>query len=226
MSRAKYRHNLPQLSNSLFLTDGGLETTLIFHEGHELPYFAAFDLMTSEQGHAALRDYYRRYLAIATAHALGFVLESPTWRASADWADKLGYSAGKLADVNAESIALMAELRDEYEFEGFADGDQRLRRTARRRLRSRPRDERGGGRGLSRAADQDLQRDASRHGDRHHHDQFQRSRRRRPRGRGRGHAGRHLVHARDRRAIADRAEPGGRDRGGRCGNRIGRRPIT
>jgi S-methylmethionine-dependent homocysteine/selenocysteine methylase len=115
MSRAKYRHNLPQLADSLFLTDGGLETTLIFHEGHELPYFAAFDLMTSEKGRAALRDYYRRYLSIATAHGLGFIFESPTWRASADWADKLGYSAGKLADVNAESIALMAGLRDEYE---------------------------------------------------------------------------------------------------------------
>ena len=73
MSRAKYRHNLPQLSNSLFLTDGGLETTLIFHEGHELPYFAAFDLMTSEKGRNALRDYYRRYLSIAAAHGLGFI---------------------------------------------------------------------------------------------------------------------------------------------------------
>jgi len=42
---AQYRRNLPQLTGGLFLTDGGIETTLIFHEGHELPLFAAFDLL-------------------------------------------------------------------------------------------------------------------------------------------------------------------------------------
>jgi S-methylmethionine-dependent homocysteine/selenocysteine methylase len=115
MAGARYRHNLPQLSDRLFLTDGGIETTLVFLEGHELPYFAAFDLMKSEKGRSALRDYYRRYASIATMHRLGFVLESPTWRASQDWADKLGYSASALADINRKSIELMAELRNEYE---------------------------------------------------------------------------------------------------------------
>lgn len=43
MARAK--KNLPQLSDNLFLTDGGIETTLIFNEGLNLPYFAAFDLL-------------------------------------------------------------------------------------------------------------------------------------------------------------------------------------
>jgi hypothetical protein len=27
----KYRHQLPQLTGDLFLSDGGIETTLIFH---------------------------------------------------------------------------------------------------------------------------------------------------------------------------------------------------
>jgi S-methylmethionine-dependent homocysteine/selenocysteine methylase len=112
---ARYRSRLPQLADRLFLTDGGIETTLIFLEGHELPYFAAFDLMGSERGRDALRNYYRRHLSIATAHGLGFVLESPTWRASADWAEKLGYSAPDLADVNRKSIALMVELRNAHE---------------------------------------------------------------------------------------------------------------
>ncbi|MEO1132317.1 MAG: homocysteine S-methyltransferase, partial [Cyanobacteria bacterium J06639_1] len=40
---ARYRHQLPQLSDRLFLTDGGIETTLIFREGFDLPEFAAFD---------------------------------------------------------------------------------------------------------------------------------------------------------------------------------------
>jgi hypothetical protein len=42
---SKYRNLLPQLGGDLFLTDGGIETTLIFLEGWDLPYFAAFDLI-------------------------------------------------------------------------------------------------------------------------------------------------------------------------------------
>ncbi|HEU5444319.1 MAG TPA: homocysteine methyltransferase, partial [Pseudolabrys sp.] len=61
----KYRRQLPQLSDRLFLTDGGLETTLIFHEGVELPYFASFDLLKTAAGIARIRDYYERYIAIA-----------------------------------------------------------------------------------------------------------------------------------------------------------------
>ena len=55
---AKYRHHLPQLSDKLFLTDGGMETTLIFHEGVNLPYFASFDLLNSDEGRAHVTRYY------------------------------------------------------------------------------------------------------------------------------------------------------------------------
>ena len=112
---AKYRHALPQLSDKLFLTDGGLETTLVFLEKMDLPYFAAFDLMASLEGRAKLRDYFRRYLVIALSSRAGFIFESPTWRASRDWAEKLGHSAPELADMNRASIELMAKLRAEYE---------------------------------------------------------------------------------------------------------------
>ena len=87
----KYRTRLPQLSDRLFLTDAGMETFLIFHEGVELPYFASFDLMKSQEGAAQVRRYYERFIAMARKRGLGFVLESPTWRANADWAAKLGY---------------------------------------------------------------------------------------------------------------------------------------
>lgn len=108
---ARYRDALPQLGSTLFLTDGGIETCLIFHEGLELPLFAAFHLLQDEAGTEALRRYYRRYAAIAQAQAAGFVFESPTWRASADWGDRLGYSAAALADANRRGIALGTELR-------------------------------------------------------------------------------------------------------------------
>jgi S-methylmethionine-dependent homocysteine/selenocysteine methylase len=112
---AKYRSKLPQLSGAIFLSDGGIETSLIFLEGIELPYFAAFDLLKSEKGRNALRKYYEPYAQLAKTKRIGFILESPTWRASADWGDKLGYSVETLAEINREAIGLMAELRGEYE---------------------------------------------------------------------------------------------------------------
>lgn len=112
---SKYRNKLPQLSGRLFLTDGGLETTLIFHEGIELPYFASFDLLKSKAGVAKLRAYKERYIAMAKENGLGFILEGVTWRASRDWGAKLGYSRAQLADANRAAVALMADLRRQHE---------------------------------------------------------------------------------------------------------------
>ncbi|MCP4360907.1 MAG: homocysteine S-methyltransferase [Chloroflexi bacterium] len=112
---AKYRNNLPQLNGKLFLTDGGVETTLIFHDGFELPQFAAFDILKQAEGVAALRRYYKSYTAVAQAHGVGFILEAPTWRTSANWGDKLGYSTAALANANQQAIALLEDIRSEYE---------------------------------------------------------------------------------------------------------------
>ena len=96
-TRAKYRDRLPQLDGGLFLTDGGLETTLIFHEGLDLPCFAAFVLLDSDRGRKALGDYFDRYVPMAIAARAGFILESPTWRANPDWGAKVGYGRQALA---------------------------------------------------------------------------------------------------------------------------------
>jgi homocysteine S-methyltransferase len=112
---AKYRSKLPQLDGALFLSDGGIETSLIFLDGIELPYFAAFDLLKTKEGRQSLRKYYQPYLELAKSRGLGFVLESPTWRASKEWGKKLGYSADEVAKINRRAIDLMVELRDAYE---------------------------------------------------------------------------------------------------------------
>ena len=62
---AQYRHNLPQLSSDLFITDGGLETTLVFHHGIEIPEFAAFDLLKHPTGYQTLHNYFRTYATLA-----------------------------------------------------------------------------------------------------------------------------------------------------------------
>lgn len=114
---AKYRHQLPQLSQKIFVTDGGMETTLIFHHGVQLPAFAAFDLLTREGGREMLADYYRRYLALAQQYRAGFILESVTWRANADWGATIGYDRRQLARINRDAITMLEEMRGVYETE-------------------------------------------------------------------------------------------------------------
>jgi S-methylmethionine-dependent homocysteine/selenocysteine methylase len=115
----KYRHALPQFANRLFLSDGGLETTLVFHDGMDLPCFASFPLLKTAEGTERLRGYYERYIAIARERGLGFVLESATWRANADWAARLGYDSHALADFNRRAIDLLVALRDEHASEAM-----------------------------------------------------------------------------------------------------------
>jgi S-methylmethionine-dependent homocysteine/selenocysteine methylase len=109
-----HRARLPQLDGGLFVTDGGIETTLIFHDGLDLPEFAAFHLLRDDEGTAALRRYYEPYAELARERGAGLVLESPTWRASPRWAEQIGYSLAELDALNRRAIDLMAELRDEH----------------------------------------------------------------------------------------------------------------
>ena len=103
---------LPRLAGDrLFITDGGMETTLIFHRGIDLPDFAAFDLLKDEAGVAALRAYYEPYVAVAREHGVGAVLDTPTWRASADWGARLGYSPARLEAANRRAVELAEEVR-------------------------------------------------------------------------------------------------------------------
>jgi homocysteine S-methyltransferase len=105
---------LPQLDGGLFLADGGLETTLIFHRGIDLPLFASFTLLGDPEGERALREYYESYLEVAIANDAGFLLDTATWRASSRWGDELGYTPERLAEANRRAVELIAELRDSY----------------------------------------------------------------------------------------------------------------
>jgi homocysteine S-methyltransferase len=112
---SKYRHSLPQHQGGNFLTCGGMETTLIFHHGIELPQFASFVLLDSLEGRCVLRSYYEPYLAIAREHDVGFVLDSPTWRANSDWGAKLGYNGDALRNINIAAIGFLEDIRRRWE---------------------------------------------------------------------------------------------------------------
>jgi len=106
---------LPQTKGKLFLTDGGLETTLVFLDGIDLPCFAAIDMLNQADGRERLDEYFETYLAIAHEAKAGFILESVTWRSSRDWAAPLGLSEERLAQLNREAIEMLKELREKHQ---------------------------------------------------------------------------------------------------------------
>jgi S-methylmethionine-dependent homocysteine/selenocysteine methylase len=114
----RYRDSLPQLqADRPFIADGGLETTLIFHRGLDLPCFAAFDLLKDDSGREELRAYFEPYVALARERGVGMVLDTATWRASSDWGERLGYSPDDLDEANRRAVALAEEIRDAGEDE-------------------------------------------------------------------------------------------------------------
>lgn len=112
---ARYRHAQPQTGDALFLSDGGQETTLIFHHGLELPHFASFVLLDSAEGRAALTRYYMPYVEVARRARRGIVLETPTWRSNPEWAAKLGYAGAALDALNTSAVEFLLALRDAEE---------------------------------------------------------------------------------------------------------------
>ncbi len=105
---------LPQLRSARpYLTDGGLETTLVFREGIDLPDFAAFPLLDTDSGRAALARYYGPYLDLAERLGLGLVLDTPTWRANLDWGARLAYDPVSLAGANRRAVEFVVELARE-----------------------------------------------------------------------------------------------------------------
>lgn len=110
-----YRNNLPQLGSDLFLTDSGLETILVFDDGIDLPAFASFPLLTTVEGTSRLRRYYDAHAAVARRHRVGAVLDTPTWRASADWGARLGFGAEALDEVNRRAVAVVEATRRRFD---------------------------------------------------------------------------------------------------------------
>jgi S-methylmethionine-dependent homocysteine/selenocysteine methylase len=112
---ARHRNELPQLADTVFLTDTGIETTLIFHDGFDLPYFAAVTLLRDEAGRQRLDRYFLDHAQLAAKSGTGFIIESATWRASPDWGDLLGYSRAALADANRLAVESLVAQRSELD---------------------------------------------------------------------------------------------------------------
>lgn len=111
---SRYRNQLPQLSEDLFLADGGLETDLIFNHGVEIQEFAAHTLLPDPLTRNIVADYFRAYLSLANEHNAGFILDSQTWKAHMHWAHDLGVNENDLRKANKASVAFIDSLRNEF----------------------------------------------------------------------------------------------------------------
>ena len=111
---ARYRDSLPQLSEDLYLMDGGIETDLIFNHGFEIREFACHTLLADAAGREAVGRYFRGYLSLACEIGSGFILNSQTWKAHVHWADSLGANEEELRETNRDSVAFIAGLRSEF----------------------------------------------------------------------------------------------------------------
>jgi S-methylmethionine-dependent homocysteine/selenocysteine methylase len=108
-----YRNKLPQLNGIRCITDGGMETDLVFNHNIDLPEFAAYDLLRNKTGQDWLVDYFRIYVEIAQRYSLGLILETPTWRANREWGKRLGDSPEELALFNRAGVRIIERVRNE-----------------------------------------------------------------------------------------------------------------
>jgi len=92
------------------LTDGGIETALADRLGQELPEFAAFVLLDTDEGRQALRDYFQPFICLAHHSRAPLVLDTPTWRANPDWLRRLGYRSEEVERINADAVGLLRAL--------------------------------------------------------------------------------------------------------------------
>ena len=169
------------ISDRPYVTDGGLETTLVFRDGHRpRPTSPPSRCSTTSPVARRCAATTRRTSTSPTGSAPGIVLDTPTWRANLDWGARLGYDAARLAAVNRRAVEFVADAGRVSDRRSH-HGAQRRHRPTRRRLRRRGDDVAVGGRRLPRPAGPGLRRGRRRHDQRHHDDLRRRGDRRRPR---------------------------------------------
>ena len=98
----------------IYLTDGGFETSLIFHEGLDLPAFAACTRLDDAEGRAAMRRYFDGYLGIAETEKTGFVLDTATWRSGVHWAGAVGRDPQDMLRLSREAVQFALLIRERW----------------------------------------------------------------------------------------------------------------
>jgi hypothetical protein len=101
------------------LTDGGIETQIIYEFRRPIGDFEAYKLLGDEAGRGILRRIYQSYAEVAVRYSLPIQLGTPTWRASRKWTPDV-------ESLNTAAVELLRTVMKQYAGAGIilAGGDQ------------------------------------------------------------------------------------------------------
>ncbi len=104
----------------VMLTDGGIETRLIYQDHLPLPDFASFLPLFDPAARRKIAALYRSYFDVAGDTGLPMQIGTPTWRAHPDGLARQGFTAAHdLHRVNAAAVALLQDLRQASALQGL-----------------------------------------------------------------------------------------------------------
>ncbi|MEP7209990.1 MAG: homocysteine S-methyltransferase family protein, partial [Alphaproteobacteria bacterium] len=90
------------------------ETEIMYKFGYDLPEFAMFMLLDNPQAVVAMKGMYARYLDTAARHGFVALMGGLDYRASPDWARKLGISREGLADFQLRATGFLRDVARPY----------------------------------------------------------------------------------------------------------------
>ena len=103
-----------QRKGTVYLTEGGQETEIMYRFGYDLPEFAMYPLLDRPDALKALKSMYESYLEVAAAAGFSALMGGLDYRASPDWGDKLGYSPEALAGVQLRCIEFLRKVAEPF----------------------------------------------------------------------------------------------------------------
>lgn len=104
----------PRLDDRIYITEGGIETEILYKWGFELPEFSMYPLLDNADAMKTIHAMFDRVFAAAAAHDAGIVLAGLDYRASPDWAEKIGYSRDQLDAFIHRNIAFLKGRREAH----------------------------------------------------------------------------------------------------------------
>ena len=100
---------------SLYITEGGTETEIMYKFGHKLPHFAMYPLLDDPNAVQDLKRMFQKYFEAVAETGFSAFVGGLDYRASPDWAKLLGYSSDGLADMQHRSIGFLRDVAKPYE---------------------------------------------------------------------------------------------------------------
>jgi S-methylmethionine-dependent homocysteine/selenocysteine methylase len=88
---------------TITLTDGGIETRIIYEFKYAIDDFESFELLKNESGRDILRRIYQSYADVALRYGFPIQIGTPTWRASRKW-------TSDVSRLNAAAVELLREV--------------------------------------------------------------------------------------------------------------------